>query len=119
LFTNGRDNAFVPSKYREAFQHICAAKTLTYNHAGWSNGDVLDLVEVLKQCPNLEILNLNFNRNISDVGVNALATILPSLPHLQELGLINSSASKDSQERLLRAWKCEGKSDVNVLFDKY
>mmetsp|Transcript_3769 Transcript_3769/g.7517 ORF Transcript_3769/g.7517 Transcript_3769/m.7517 type:complete len:193 (+) Transcript_3769:422-1000(+) len=70
LFTNGKDNKFVPRKYEETFRAIQAGQCRNYWDAGLDDERVADLCKVLQDSA-VTVLNLGANR-IGREGLRAL-----------------------------------------------
>jgi len=144
LFTNGKDNKFVPRKYEETFRAIQAGECRSYFDAGLDDERVAELCKVLRDSA-VRGLNLGVNR-IGREGLRALFD-MPSLrASLRTLLLMSNCIGEDcvelisdaiprlrslrkltletnpicelpkAREALLSAWTAAGKEPRGLLF---
>jgi len=71
LFMESKDRPFILDKYREAWEHQRHSRELHFADAGWGDDEVEQLASLLPSLPNLEELHLVGNR-VGDAGARAL-----------------------------------------------
>jgi len=145
LFTNGKDNAFVPKKYADTFEVILGGRSRRYTHSGLDDQRTLQLCTVLRDSE-VEVLNLGTNEigaeglqavlempcaasslqtlllNSNRIGedcVELIAAAIPRLHSLCKIGLEENPLgdSPSARSRLQSVWASEGKAERGLTFD--
>mmetsp|Transcript_16792 Transcript_16792/g.52673 ORF Transcript_16792/g.52673 Transcript_16792/m.52673 type:complete len:408 (-) Transcript_16792:590-1813(-) len=105
LFTNGKDQEFLETKYDETFSAMCAfVDKLDYKDKGFGVAEAKQLVEVLPHFAKLQRLELNRNK-FGDEGAKMIALALAdgAAPMLQNLGLHSNSIGSEGARALAKA----------------
>lgn len=145
LFTNGKDNSFVPRKYEDVFQVILNARSRNYSGARLDDEAVQLLCKVMCSSK-VEVLNFGSNRigreglgailempcsgstlrtlllyenRLGEDCVQLIADALPHLRSLRKLGLEATplSGSVEARAALQTAWARAGKAERGLVFD--
>jgi hypothetical protein len=116
FFTNGSDEKFVASKYKQTFHEVLgAARDLWFAELGWDDDDAKELAEVLKHCHSLEQLCLIGNEITID---GAMALVVASQMCLNLVGVDftdNKIEDGEGAKEMRRLWVDRGKDGRNLI----
>merc|ERR1712232_70130 len=143
LFTNGKDNKFVPNIYRLAFEHIKNAKDRFYMQIGWGDAEVIKFSDFMRtsQTGFLSFYNnqmtdasmhvlcdacvtagtvhtlLLYKNVISERSTNDITALISGLPALVKLGLAENPLchNHDAVAAIKAAWLNSGKDERGLF----